>query len=209
MDYPENQKTTIEILSKFAGHSKRKIFFSEIPYPGTVLNAVTNHKRTLYIPNNFDEQSFLIGYHDPKSLTENELYFGVFFPLSIPTSKALKIRKRDFLDKLNPFLKKMILKTNWEQFDSLTVISGNDISLLNRFFNINEAQKLVLESLKIMEGINVGINEFNLDFVPAFKDKSNFGVFTKQKWIVDSNILENLFTKIEQFRELITEKLIE
>jgi len=149
MDYPENQKTTIEILSEFAECSNRKIFFSEIPYPGTIMNAVTNHKRTLYIPNNSFEQSFLIGYQDPKSLNENELYFGVFFPLPIPTSKALKIRKKDFLDKLNPFSKKMILKTNCEQFDSLTIITGNDISLVNRFFSNIETQKLVLESLKI------------------------------------------------------------
>lgn len=204
MDDSDNQKTVIDILSEFAEHSKRKIFFSEIPYPGTLLHNVTYHKRTIYIPNNSIETCYLIGYHDPKKFNENELYFGVFFPLIIPALNVLKIRKRDILDKLNPSLKRKTVKTYSAQFDSKAVIIGNDINLVNRYFNNYETQKLVLECLNMNEGINIGINEFNIDFVPALKDKSCFGIYTRQKWIVDSEILADLFTKIEQFRELMS-----
>ena len=49
----------------------------------------------------------------------------------------------------------------------------------------------------------MGINECNLDFVPAFKDKSHFGIFSRLKWILDMTIIEDLFTKIEKIREQI------
>lgn len=209
MQSSENQKTTIETLSEFATLTKRKVFFSETPYPNTALYNVVEHKKTLYIPNSSDEQCFLIGYHDPKSTNENELFFGAFFPLSIPRNKVLKIRKKDILDKLNPFLKKKIYKTNSNQFDSLTVAAVNDTSLANSVLNNIDTQKLILESLEIMDFINVGINEFELDFVPNFKGQSNFGVFTKQKWIVDSDTLEKLFTKIEQLRKQIAARINE
>lgn len=208
MDNFENNKTTIELLSEFAEKSRRKIFSTEIPYyTGTVVYPVINHKRTFYIPNNSDEQSFLVGYNDPKSFGENELYFGVFFPLEIPNTKIIKIRRKDILDKLNPFMYKKNFKTNSNSFNSLTVINGNDISLVDMFFNNNITQRLVLESLNNIDdlNLNIGINEFNLDFIPSFKDKSNFGIFTKQKWIVDYNLIEALFKKIERFRVLISE----
>jgi hypothetical protein len=202
----ENNQSTIDFFNDFAKRTKRKIYTSETPYPGTFLYGVTNHKRVVIIPNTQEELSFLIGYHDPKSFDKNELFFGVFCVLNIPINETLIIRKKDIVDKLNPFLSKNIFKTDCDSFDSKTIISGTDFSLVGKYIVNSKTQRLILDSLNFNEGINVGINECNLDFVPAFKDKSNFGIFSRQKWIVDTYIIEELFAKIEQFKEQISKK---
>ncbi len=199
----ENNQSTIDFFNEFAKKTKRKIYTSETPYPGTFLYGVTNHKRILVIPNTQEELSFLIGYHDPKSFNENELFFGVFFPLNYPVNKKLLIRKKDVIDKLNPFLSHKIFKTDCGSFDTKTIISASDFSIVSKYFINNKTQGIVLDSLNFYEGITIGINECNLDFVPAFKDKSHFGIFSRQKWIVDTTIIEELFTKIEQFKKQI------
>jgi hypothetical protein len=201
-----DNKSTINSLKDFAKQSKRNIHFSEISYPISFPDRMTYHKRTFCIPNNTEELSFLIGYSDPKNLSENELFFGVFIPLSISKTKTLKIRRKDILDKLNPFLKQKIFQTNNKIFDSKTIITGNEESLINIFLNDLSIQNLILSTLETNETFEIGINEFNLDFVPAFKEKSHFGIFTKQQWIMDSSIIENLFAVIEQLRVLIIEK---
>lgn len=199
----ENNQSTIDFFTEFAKSTNRKIYTSETPYPGTFVYGVTEHKRIIIIPNTQEELSFLIGYHDPKSFNKNELYFGVFCSLNISTNKTLIIRKKDILDKLNPFLSQKIFKTDCESFDSKTIISGTDYSIVGKYFVNSKIQNLILDSLNFDEGIIVGINECNLDFVPAFKDKSHFGIFSRLKWIVDMTIIEDLFTKIEKIREQI------
>ncbi|MBI5539334.1 MAG: hypothetical protein HY951_04695 [Bacteroidia bacterium] len=196
----------IEFLTEFAEQTKRKIYASETEYPGPNINTETFHKRILFMPENSSEQSFLIGYHDSKSFNENELYFGVFFPISISNSIKISIRKKDIIDKLNPLLKQKIFKTENDDFDSQTIITGNDKSIVDKYFHNNYTQILILDCLNIKHGINVGINGFNLDFVPAFKNKSHFGIYTRLAWIRDTKIIEDLFKKIEQFRKIIIDK---
>ena len=135
-----------------------------------------------------------------------KMWFKCFYFFVISTNKTLLIRKKDILDKLNPFLSQKIFKTDCESFDSKTIISGTDYSIVGKYFVNSKIQNLILDSLNFDEGIIVGINECNLDFVPAFKDKSNFGIFSRQKWIVDTYIIEELFAKIEQFKEQISKK---
>ena len=64
----------------------------------------------------------------------------------------------------------------------------------------------VIESLKLMEGMYVGINEVNLDFAPAFWGKSNLGIFTTQTWIVEADLIEALYAKAEKLYELVAKK---
>jgi hypothetical protein len=206
MDNTDNNRSTIEILTEFAEFSKRNIFSKEMPYPTSAADPVMHYKKSFFMPDKADENCFLIGFHDPKSFNENELFFGVFFPLPLSKTSKINIRKKDILDKLNPF-KHNIYKTDSDNFDSLTVITGNDNTLNGKLLSNSHIQQLIIDSLNISELINIGLNEFDLDFVPAFENRSNFGIFTKQKWILDSTIIENLFTKTEQLRKLITERL--
>lgn len=205
MDNPEN-KSTIELLTDFANWTSRKIYASEILYPSLAIRRVTLHKRTVYIPDTKEELCFLVGYHDPKSFSENELFFGVFFTIPFPSTTTFNIRKKDMLDKLNPFLAKKSLTIGSPKFDSSTVITGNNKILTSEILNDTKVQDLILELLEIRDCVNIGLNDVDLDFVPHFKDKSSFGVFTKQVWFVDTEMIENLFAKVRQLRQLIIEK---
>lgn len=202
----ENQTSAMEFYQEFAKKTRRKIFTSESPYPGTIIHPVTFHRKTLLIPNNNEELSFLIGYHDPKNLGENELFFGVFFPLPIQANSKLKIRRKDLLDKLNPFFGQKVLKTDSDYFDERTVIMGNDNGVVARLFSNAKIQELVIDSLNIDNGFVVGINECKIDFVPILKGISTFGIFSRLKWIPDEKIIEDLFLKIEQFRHLLIQR---
>ncbi|MCX6232207.1 MAG: hypothetical protein NTZ33_11755 [Bacteroidetes bacterium] len=204
MEDNEENPSAIDKLIAFTEKTNRKIYFAEYMYPG-ILSKNANHKRTVYIPDTAEELIFLIAYQDPKSMSENELFFGAFFPISISTSSTMNIRKKDIIDKINPFLKHKIFKTGTEQFDASAIISGNDETLVSKYFLQYNMQNLVLDSLDISNAINIGINELDLDFVPAFKNKSHIGIFTRQKWLVDNAIIEKLFKNIEMFRKHINE----
>jgi len=202
----DGSKTTGELLREFAAQTKREVWLEEIPYPSSAIQQVKHHKKMLYIPNGKDRKSILVAFHDHKCLDSKELYFGVFIPLFLPNIQKLLIRERNVLDRLNPFLKKHTLSTGHSHFDSHTVVTGNDEPLLRRLFGDSETQNEVIESLKLMVGMYVGINEVNLDFAPAFWGKSNLGIFTTQAWIVDADLIEALYAKAEILYKLVAKK---
>lgn len=205
MDKKEN-KSTIELLTDFAVQTNRKIYSTEVPYPSSAVNRVTLHKRTVIIPDTIEELSFLVGYHDPKSFNENELFFGVFFKTSLPSTLIFDIRKKDIFDKLNLFLSKKTFKTGNNQFDSSAVITSNDNVATNNILYDRVLQNQILELLDVRDCLNIGLNQVNLDFVPNFKDSSNFGIYTKQAWFVDPEIIQNLFVQTRQLRQLMNKE---
>jgi len=192
--------TTIDELSDFAKNTNRKIFYSEVEYPGASIRRVTLHKRTFYIPNNSNENVFLIGYSDPKQLQGDDIFFGVFFLINAPLSKKMLIRKKNVIDKLNPFAAKNKIKSNSHYFNDAVVISANDNSMVSQYVNNSKIQKIILETLNFSEAMYAGINECNIDFVPKFKSKSHFGIFSKLKWMTEEKLIERLFEKAENLR---------
>jgi hypothetical protein len=207
MENTDGNRTAGELLSEFAAQTKREVSYEEIPYPTSAIYGVKHHKKTLYIPNGKDRKSYVVAFHDHKCMDDGmELYFGAFIPLFLPNNQKLLIRERNIVDRLNPFLKKHTLTTGHRHFDSHTVITGNDEPLLRRLFGDSETQNEVMESLKLMEGMYVGINEVNLDFAPAFWGKSNLGIFTTQTWIVETDLIEALYAKAEKLYELVAKK---
>jgi len=90
-------------------------------------------------------------------------------------------------------------------FDAATVISGTDKDLIRTVLKNSSVQNLIMDLLEVKETLIFGMNEVDLDFVPAFKNQSNFGIFTKQAWLVDEDIIEVFFTKIRQLRALLSE----
>lgn len=203
MNQENSEMSSIDSLKAFADKTQRKIFVTEDAYPSNAVNPVVLHRRTLYMPCNTEESSFLVGFTDPKSFGENALYFGVFFPFAVSKTSNAIARKKDILDKINLLAKHKPLKTGNDLFDSKIYIAGNDENILTKCFSRVNVQQLVLETMAIENGINISINAFEIDFVPALKNKTAFGIFTRMAWITDENLIEALINKAEQFRKIL------
>jgi hypothetical protein len=52
--------STTEKLQVIADKSSRKIQITEIPYPNSVMDPVTYHRRTVYMPNDSQENAFFV-----------------------------------------------------------------------------------------------------------------------------------------------------
>lgn len=206
MDSTDNDKSIVEIYETFARETKRKIHYSLTPHKGTPLHGVTSIIKTLYIPNKEEGNTYLIAYHNPYYVNGDELFFGVFFPLSFDTSIKIDIREKDILDKLNPFLKHKTAKTNAPYFDSMTVMTANDMYSVERLINHDKVQKLIMDSLNLNKLLHVGLNTCHTDFVPAFTNKSHFGISTTQQWLSEGSVMESLFSQAERIRELFKQK---
>lgn len=203
MESNEAPKSTIELLSEFAANSHRAIHFTENAYPTSTAERVVHHKRTVYMANNAHETSFLVGYNDPKNFGANELHFGVFAPLDRFQAYTFSARKKDLLDRLNPFLRKKTITSGIDYYDQMLIISGNDEGAVRKILGMNGLVNHISESIEMRNAINIGLNACFIEFVPAFKDKSSFGIFTRQEWIMDHEIIEQMFKKVEAMRKII------
>ncbi len=194
----EKEKTAQEILQEFAHRTDRDFDYKEVPYPSSaMMSKITYHKRTLVIPENSNHTSYFVCFADSKEMGPKALFSGVFMPFDIPKSTSVVIRKKDVLDKLNPFGKKNFCKTGTPTFDKQYQISSNDPTVVKRIFQERPVQKLVRDAFKIEGVIMVGINEVDVDFVPGLKGKSQLGIYTQQEWITDGRKIENLFAIVD------------
>ncbi|NLE63366.1 MAG: hypothetical protein GX612_05960 [Bacteroidales bacterium] len=196
----------VDIYEDFARKTKRKIYYAQTPYKGTIQYGMINLIKTLCIPNDSFANTFLLAYHNPYLVNGNELFFGVFFPLSFDTSIKIDIREKDILDKLNPFLKHKTAKSNVPYFDSMTVMTTNDTYSIERLINHKKMQRFILDALKITKALHVGLNTCYTDFAPAFTNKSHFGIYTTQQWLSEDSVMEALFSQAERIRDLFKQK---
>ncbi|HBG70516.1 MAG: hypothetical protein A2W93_03620 [Bacteroidetes bacterium GWF2_43_63] len=201
MTAPEASTTTLNLLSAFADRTKRKIIATEAAYPSNAAERVVHHKRTFYMPANAEQQCFLAGYSDPKSFEENAVFFGVFFPVTASRTQTLHIRRKSFLDNLSFSLRKRRLTSGNTDLDSAAVITGTDRDFILEILKKPDAVDVIKQILKLPDVFNVGLNAVDLSFVPAFEQQSNVGVFTRQKWVMDADTIENLFSKTEKLRK--------
>lgn len=183
----------------FAKKTGREINCSEIPYPTVAMHKVTYHRRTLYIPDNSNKSSFFICFADSREMGPKALFSGVFMPLDLRKSTTVFITKKDILDKMNPFGKKKYCTTGITGFDSMVQVKSNECDYVKRIFQDRKTQKMVTEAFKLEGVINISINDVDLNFVPAFKDKSNIGIYTGQEWIEDKKTIEHLFSIANQY----------
>ena len=198
----DNSKSVIEKLIEFAENSKREIAYNEIAFEGNALYGVTHHERYVYIPENKYESVFLAAYHNPKSINENNLYFGVFLLLNSYQTENLIIREKNIFDKF--FLSnKNVIKTDTENFNKNFLIKGDAQTFTNKLNNI-KLQSIISETFQLKEGLLIGLNSFKHDFIPTFKNKSSFGIYSIQKWIIDAEFIEKLFSTIEKIKNVLT-----
>jgi len=199
----DDKKTAIEILVEFAKRTNRQVEFTEKAYPSSALHPVTYHRRTLYIPNNVSKTSYFVCFGDSKEFGKHATFSGVFFPVEVPTSTFIEVRKKDFMDKLNPFLNKKNHTTGYRNFDSKVIITGNDPRAVYKIFDKSKIRELTLKVFDLDNGLIVSINGDEINFVPGLKGKSYFGIYSIQEWILDRSFIEKMFVLIEEFRETI------
>lgn len=194
----EKDKTAQDILKEFARGSDREFEYNEVPHPSSdMISKITYHRRNLYIPENSNSTCYFVCFADSKEMGPKALFSGVFMPFDVLKTTTLDVRKKDILDKLNPFGKKNICKTGTPTFDSQYQISSNDPTAVKRIFQNRGIQNLVADAFKLDGVIQVGINNADVEFVPGLKGKSQLGIYTRQEWITDGRMIEKLFGLME------------
>jgi len=189
-----DHNSTVEVLKTFANRTGREFDYTETPHPSAMMHKVTYHRRTVYIP---DGNTNFACFADSKEMGPQALFSGVFIPYEASSSTTIVIRKKDIIDKLNPFGKKKTCTTGIPTFDSLVRITSNEPAVVKRIFQDRYIQNLVREAFKLDEVITIGINDLDLGFVPALKGKTHLGIYTQQEWITDAKLIEKLFFLIE------------
>ena len=177
--------------------------FKEEPYPTYYGNRLTKYRTTVYISNRAIDSCYFVCFWDPfYKIGEYTKFSGIFFPISYGSNQTFNIRKRNFVDALNPFSKNTSSKTGLSAFDSKVVIKNPDQAQLPKLFRSSKAHYLFFQALDIDKAMTIGINELNLDFVPALKNKPHFGIYTRQEWFLDPQDIEELFEIGEKIRRI-------
>ncbi|HKL38944.1 MAG TPA: hypothetical protein VJ876_08615 [Bacteroidales bacterium] len=196
------EKSAIEELTELAKRSGRELKSSEQAHKtSTPIHPVTYHRRKVYMANKENATSFFCWYADSTEFGDYRLFSGAFIPLDLPRSCQLKIRKKDVLDRWNPFRKTKSLKTGSGKFDGSVVVTAHDDLYLRSLLFDGKIQQRVLEVLDMEPALKVGVNLVNLDFVPSLQDRSHLGLFFTQHWEFKLERVERLFQLIERFRE--------
>jgi hypothetical protein len=192
---------SIDFFTQFANETHRKITFTKSAVPMHFLNTTPITKRTISIPLNESNEIFLLCFNDPKNLAKHPFYCGVFFKSTVSREFELSIKKRFFLDRINPFnIQKNRFKTK-TSFDSKAIIETNNHSDLAWLMN-GEIQKIIIELFSIDQRITVGYNLIFPNFEESLKDKPTFGIFVDD-WIFDKDKIEQLFEKAVALRTII------
>lgn len=202
----ENERTSYNTLKAFSKKSGRDIEFIKAPHEKSSVHWVSRvwHQRKLYIPNNPKGTSFFVSFADARSVnlnSEDVLYSGVFIPIPLPSAARISMRKKDILDKLNVFNKKKFLRSGFRHFDARVTIRGNDSLNAQKLLKSRKVQDAILEAFNKEESLAAGMNTVNADFVPQLKDQSVFGIYSLSGWILEEELIEFLFERMEEIRE--------
>lgn len=199
----EAEKTPIEILEEFAGSTNRTIKYENTPYPSSAMHPIKYHKQSVYIPENKDQPIYFICFSDPKQLDKYSVYSGVLMPVNAPSSSYLNVRRKDILDKLNPLIKRNLIKTGNYRFDSKAVSTSNEEAKFTQLLNHRKVQELILKVFELNKLLVFTANELNTGFIPGLENKSTIGFFNRQTWILEYPMIEKLFNHIKELNSLI------
>lgn len=197
----EKEKSAIEKLKDFALKTHRKIDCSEKAYPSNALYPVSYHRRFVCIPENELNTRFFICFGDSRRLDNFALFSGVFFPVNVAAETKICVRKKHIVDKMNLFGRKKHYKTGSDSFDSQVVFEEFTAIGTNKIFTDLYNQKLMLKIFDFDMRLRIGVNMFNLDFIPELKGKSYLGIYTNQNWFTNSSEIEILFDLAEQLQK--------
>lgn len=196
----EEEKSSIQKLKDFAKKSDREIEFSEGAYSSNAMQPIVYHKRLVYIKNKPNSKTYFACFSDPKKVAGKEYCSGVFFSLPVSQSTKICLRKKFVTDKLSFFSKKGTNKTGNHSFDSKVVFEEFQLIGTDRIFTNTRVQEIIKNALDFDLRLRVGINDFDLSFVPELKGNSHFGIYTTQDWFVEAEKIEMLFKFVEKIR---------
>ncbi len=199
----EEEKSAIEILEEFAKKTNREIEVSKKDYPPIGIPPRYLHRNYVIISSRSNPSVYFVSFNDDKAFGDDAMYSGLFFPISASASSVVNIRKRNTLDKLNPFLNQRDYSGLSENFSSQVIITANDTSTANKYFDKTKIQDLIIEALNLDPRIRVGINNIDVDIIPSLKNKSLLGIYISPQWLLDDSIIEKLFHLAEKLRVLI------
>ncbi len=200
----EENLSAIEKLEKFASNTSRKVFFTEDAYPHTSMHAVTYHRRTLYIPFDSNNDCFFVCFGDSREFGNYANFSGVFFVIDKPLSEQLIVRKNDILDKIGSIFKKASLKTGNPEFDKISLIEENSTAIAIDCIRSQEVLNSIISAFKLDNLLRAGINELKIDFVPELKDKSHFGIYVINDWIMLPEKIEQVFEIANNIKRYLT-----
>lgn len=197
----EEEKSAIEILEEFAKRTNREIEVSKNEYPPIGIPPRYLHRNYVIISSLSNPLVYFASFNDDKAFGDHAMYSGLFFPISASASSVVKIRKRNTLDKLNPFLNQRDYSGLSENFSSEVVITANEIRTVSKYFDKTKTQDLIIEALNLDPRIRVGINNVDVNIIPGFKKKSLFGIYISPQWCLEELLIEKLFRIAEELRK--------
>jgi hypothetical protein len=187
------EKSANEILTEFAAKTNREIVVSQQDYPKTTIRPRNFYKKQIIIKDKDEQQICFVWFQDSKAFDKDAMFSGLFFPVQLPEIYEVEIRKKDILDKANPFAQKSSFKSRIIRFSRQTFFEDNDPKITEKIFNNMEIQKMVLQALSINGMMRVGINTIKPKEIEAFENQAVFGIYTRDNWIFEENIIEVLF----------------
>ena len=184
---------SIDFFTQFANETQRKISFTESAVPMHFMNRIPITKRTISIPLNDSNNIFLLCFNDPKNLAKHPFYCGIFFKSTVSREFELSIKKRFFIDRINPFKNQNMRHKTKTPFDSKAIIETNNHSDLAWLMN-GDIQKIITDLFTIDQRITVGYNLIFPNFEESLMNKSTFGIFIDD-WIFDKEKIEQIIDK--------------
>lgn len=191
------ERSNIDSIKQMAKKSHRTLTFKEIPYPiSTGIHQFQKYKRMGYMEDQTGNSNYFVWYSDHYSkMAEYQIFCGVFIPVDLPKNIKINIRSRHILDQLNPFETRM--KTNSDIFDKQVSVRSNDDAMARKFLSKSRLQKSIIESLKIDPGLQISINEMDVDFVKPLENKSHLSILNEQSWLVEKKEVDGLILAME------------
>lgn len=195
------EKSNIVFIKELAKATNRKVFVEEKMYPVSGIRKFRKYQRKIYMPSNGSNPSYFVWYSDPYAqIGIPTIFCGAFIPLPEKVRASFNIRKRNLPGVFNIFSKSE--KTGNSVFDSKVIIKGvldhEAIKLLSK----TRMQNLLLHDLDYKSYTNIIVNEFNIDFIPEFKNSSFLGIINPQSWDFDKETINELLRQSEKIHDL-------
>lgn len=196
----EEEKTAIQELKEFAKKTKRDIDCDDKAYAATGMNPRILVKQHVIISNLAENEAYFVSYCDMAGNGDSAMYSGFFFPVNFPSSVRVKVRQKNIFDKMKLFSKKLEFKTQSRKFDSKVIIEENDERASGKLFYSHSLQNLILEIFKLDPRLKLCVNHINTDIVPDLKNKSTFGIYITEQWLLDEQLIEKLYALVGKLK---------
>ncbi len=190
-------------LDDFARRTNRQLVTEELSGKTVALHRVNYHQRWAYMGNRTAPTCWFAAFSDARKMNIQGNFSGLFFALPWMSPETITVQSRDILDRLNPFGGKSAFNTGVSYFDKQVRLMGNPLEKDRQLLSQPNVQEAILDTLKLDPALHAGINPMRVEFVPELKDRTIFGFYHPQRWMLDEQLLEDLFKACERVQELV------